>query len=306
LQIDVHDGLLREARQVASPNFDARPAGVAADLIVVHGISLPPGEFGGPWIDQLFTNSLPVDAHPYFAEIQGLKVSSHLVIARKGKVTQYVKFDDRAWHAGKSSYRGREACNDFSIGIELEGTDTEPYTLPQYLVLAKVVAALCAAYPALSEQRVVGHSDIAPGRKTDPGPVFSWRLARDYIAEACAATNAEESLARAAPHHFAAPLQPRQYAGQHEQQVRQSIEVFERLGRHGFDARQRPAAPLRSPAHGAGHVAGGRGRAAAGKDELFQGRQRFVETVQFFFEPLDVGLGDHAVPRNAQFAAEIE
>jgi N-acetyl-anhydromuramoyl-L-alanine amidase len=187
LLIDADSGVLREARQVVSPNFDARPAGVKTDLIVVHGISLPPGKFGGPWIDHLFTNTLPADVHPYFAEIQGLRVSSHLVIARKGKVTQYVKFTDRAWHAGKSSYRGREACNDFSIGIELEGTDTEPYTLRQYLVLAKVVAALCAAYPSLSKSRVVGHSDIAPGRKTDPGPAFSWRLARDYIAAACIA-----------------------------------------------------------------------------------------------------------------------
>jgi N-acetyl-anhydromuramoyl-L-alanine amidase len=186
--IDADGGLLRDARQVASPNFDARPPGVKTDLIVVHGISLPPGEFGGPWIDHLFTNTLPADAHPYFAEIQGLRVSSHLVIARKGNVSQYVKFTDRAWHAGKSSYLGREACNDFSIGVELEGTDTEPYTLPQYLVLAKVVAALCAAYPSLSEQRVVGHSDVAPGRKTDPGPVFSWPLARDFIAQACAET----------------------------------------------------------------------------------------------------------------------
>ena len=189
LRVDLKTGLLRGVRQIASPNFDSRPAGVEADLIVVHGISLPPGEFGGPWIDRLFTNTLPADAHPYFTAVGPLRVSSHLVVKRDGAVTQYVKFTERAWHAGKSAYLGREACNDFSVGIELEGTDTLPYEAAQYAALATVVAALCRAYPRLSAQRIVGHSDIAPGRKTDPGPAFDWTLARRLIAAAAPAAH---------------------------------------------------------------------------------------------------------------------
>ena len=184
MQVDLESGLMRGVRQVASPNRDLRPAGVEADLIVVHGISLPPGEFGGPWIDRLFTNSLPADVHPYFAEVGSLRVSSHLVVARDGTVTQYVGFAERAWHAGKSVYQGREACNDFSVGVELEGTDTLPYEPTQYVALAEVVAALCAAYPRLSPDALVGHSDIAPGRKTDPGPAFDWLHARRLIVAA--------------------------------------------------------------------------------------------------------------------------
>ena len=184
VRVDLKSGLMHGARQVASPNRDARPAGTEADLIVVHGISLPPGEFGGPWIDRLFTNTLPPEAHPYFAEIEGLRVSSHLVLARDGAVTQYVPFSERAWHAGKSAYGGREACNDFSVGVEFEGTDTLPYEAAQYAALADVVAALCEAYPRLSDERVAGHSDIAPGRKTDPGPAFDWPRARGLIAAA--------------------------------------------------------------------------------------------------------------------------
>jgi AmpD protein len=186
LRVDRSSGLLHGALQIASPNCDPRPAGVEADLMVVHGISLPPGEFGGPWIERLFTNALPTDAHPYFAELAGVRVSSHLVIGRDAAITQYVKFTERAWHAGKSCYAGREACNDFSIGIELEGTDTLAYEAAQYDALAAVVAALCAAYPRLSPERLVGHSDIAPGRKTDPGPAFDWRRARSAIAAASA------------------------------------------------------------------------------------------------------------------------
>lgn len=187
LQVDLDSARMRGATYIASPNFDSRPAGVEADLIVVHGISLPPGEFGGPWIDRLFTNALPPDAHPYFAEVADLRVSSHLCIRRDGEVTQYVKFTERAWHAGQSSYDGREACNDFSIGVELEGTDTLAYDDLQYQSLAHVVAALCAAYPRLTPTRMAGHSDIAPGRKTDPGPAFDWPHARRLIAGACAA-----------------------------------------------------------------------------------------------------------------------
>jgi AmpD protein len=187
LQVDLDSGLMSGARQIASPNCDSRPAGVEADLIVVHGISLPPEEFGGPWIERLFTNTLPPQAHPYFAQVQSVRVSAHLVLGRDGAVTQYVRFTERAWHAGKSIYLGREACNDFSVGIELEGTDTTPYEDAQYGALAEVVAALCAAYPRLSPDRLAGHSDIAPGRKTDPGPAFDWMRARHLIAAAVSA-----------------------------------------------------------------------------------------------------------------------
>lgn len=142
-------------------------------LVVIHGISLPPGEFGGPWIDALFTNTLNPDLHPYFAEIAGLTVSAHLLVRRDGEVVQYVPFDRRAWHAGRSCHEGRENCNDFSIGIELEGTDDIPYTRQQYEALAAVLALLETRYPDAAGH-LAGHSDIAPGRKTDPGPSFDW------------------------------------------------------------------------------------------------------------------------------------
>lgn len=174
LHVDVESGQLREAFLVPSPNCDDRPEGVEIDLIVIHGISLPPGEYGGPWIDALFTNTLDPDTHTYFAGIHQLKVSSHLLIRRNGELVQYVPFHRRAWHAGLSQFEGRERCNDFSIGIELEGTDESPYDERQYRRLAEVIAALEHAYPRLSRQRLAGHSDIAPGRKTDPGPAFLW------------------------------------------------------------------------------------------------------------------------------------
>jgi len=181
--IDPATGSLARARQLPSPNCDDRPAGAVPELIVVHGISLPPGEFGGPWIDLLFTNSLPPEAHPYFATIQGLRVSSHVLIRRDGAVVQYVPFNRRAWHAGASEWRGRPRCNDFSIGIELEGADDVPYTDAQYASLNEVVAALEHAYPTLAPDAIAGHSDIAPGRKTDPGPAFDWsRLRREVHA----------------------------------------------------------------------------------------------------------------------------
>jgi len=172
--VDVARGELQLARQVPSPNCDDRPAGMVPELIVLHGISLPPGEFGGPWIDRLFLNELPRDAHPYFESLAGLRVSTHLLIRRDGEVVQYVPFHRRAWHAGVSSWQGRERCNDYSIGVELEGTDAEPYESAQYAILARVVAALCQAYAGLAPERIVGHSDVAPGRKTDPGPAFDW------------------------------------------------------------------------------------------------------------------------------------
>lgn len=173
--IDTRSGWMRGARRVASPNFDARPGGILPELIVVHGISLPPDEFGGPWIDRLFTNTLPPAAHPYFEKIQALKVSTHLLVRRDGEPVQYVPFHERAWHAGASSYQGRERCNDFSVGIELEGADHLPYEPAQYRVLSAAILALCEAYPSLSTSRIAGHSDIAPGRKTDPGPAFDWQ-----------------------------------------------------------------------------------------------------------------------------------
>lgn len=173
---------LPDARQVPSPNCDERPCDCAIELIVIHGISLPPGNYGGPEIDQLFTNCLDPDAHPYFAEMAHLKVSSHLLIRRDGEVIQYVPFSKRAWHAGDSCYAGRDACNDFSIGIELEGQDEESYTAEQYERLADVVNRLLAMYPQLSPDSITGHSDIAPERKTDPGPAFDWAQFRRLLA----------------------------------------------------------------------------------------------------------------------------
>jgi N-acetyl-anhydromuramoyl-L-alanine amidase len=172
--IDLATGLLSGVPQVLSPHWDARPAGCAPELLIVHGISLPPGEFGGPWIDRLFTGTLPAAAHPYFAAIAATRVSAHALIRRDGQIVQYVPFGARAWHAGESQYRGRSGCNDFSIGVELEGTDDTPYTNSQYTQLAALAAALLAAYASLSEEHIVGHSDVAPGRKTDPGAAFDW------------------------------------------------------------------------------------------------------------------------------------
>ncbi len=166
------------ARVAESPNQDARPEGQQPELIVVHAISLPPGEFGGPHVAELFANCLDPDAHPYFAQIATLRVSAHVLIDRQGRATQFVPFSRRAWHAGVSCWRGRERCNDFSIGIELEGTDALPFTAPQYTALARLVAWLRGRFPTLAADAVAGHSDIAPGRKTDPGPHFDWeRLA---------------------------------------------------------------------------------------------------------------------------------
>ena len=166
---------LTVASRVPSPNFDDRPNAEDISLLVIHCISLPPGEFGTDCISQLFCNHLNPDDHPYFKEIHQLTVSSHLVINRTGEVIQYVPFDKRAWHAGQSCYEGRERCNDFSIGIELEGTETTPYTEAQYQQLANVVKALLNTYPGLSTERITGHSDIAPGRKSDPGESFDWQ-----------------------------------------------------------------------------------------------------------------------------------
>lgn len=181
LRIDAITGLALGVRQVLTHHYDARPAGVVADLIIVHGISLPPAEFGGPWIDRLFTGSLPPEVHPFFAAMAVGRVSAHALIRRSGEIVQYVPFHERSWHAGQSEYLGRTACNDFSVGIELEGTDDVPYEAMQYERLALLVRALLAAYPGLSRERIVGHSDVAPGRKTDPGPSFDWERLRALV-----------------------------------------------------------------------------------------------------------------------------
>ena len=181
MKIDTTTGLLDTARKVQCPNFDDRPDSDDIDLIVVHGISLPPGEYGGPWIDALFTNCLDPDAHPYFQEIHKLEVSSHLLIRRSGEIVQYVPFHKRAWHAGQSEFENRQRCNDYSIGIELEGTDDRPYEDEQYRQLANVINLLCETYPRINKQRIAGHSEIAPGRKTDPGIAFDWPHLRQLI-----------------------------------------------------------------------------------------------------------------------------
>jgi len=176
VNIDSTTGWLRGVRRVVSPNCDDRPAGTELGLIVVHGISLPPGQFGNGWVERFFRNDLPASADPYFATIEGLEVSAHMLIGRDGALTQFVPFHMRAWHAGRSEYCGRTGCNDFSVGIELEGTDDLPYAEAQYRTLSQLIVALRRAYPSLSRAEVVGHSDIAPGRKTDPGPSFDWPL----------------------------------------------------------------------------------------------------------------------------------
>jgi len=181
LSIDPASGWLRKVAHVPSPNADERPLACVPSLIVVHAISLPPGEFGGPWIDRLFTNDLPADAHDYFAGIAGLRVSAHVLIRRSGEIRQYVPFTSRAWHAGHSSWCGRPACNDYSIGIELEGTDTTPYEDVQYDRLVALVVALRRTYASLSDAEIVGHEHIAPGRKTDPGPAFDWARLRSAL-----------------------------------------------------------------------------------------------------------------------------
>lgn len=175
MKVDPHTGLLDEAHYRPSPNVDRRPAPDAIDAVIIHAISLPPGEFGGPWIDRLFTNALDPGAHPYFAEIADLRVSSHLLIRRDGALVQYAPFHARAWHAGASCLAGRERCNDYAVGIELEGADDVPYEDVQYEKLVHVLRALMRVYPAIVPERVVGHCHVAPGRKTDPGDAFDWQ-----------------------------------------------------------------------------------------------------------------------------------
>ncbi len=167
-------GWFEEAEQILSPNFDTRPPGEVVSLVVIHGISLPAGEFGTPWIDALFRNQIQGDEAPGFDVLVGLRVSTHLLIRRGGQLVQYVSLQQRAWHAGVSRFEERTHCNDFSIGIELEGADDVPYTESQYRVLRRLLKVLMQHYPQVTRQRIVAHSEIAPGRKTDPGPAFDW------------------------------------------------------------------------------------------------------------------------------------
>lgn len=185
----IKDGLLSAAIWLASPNYNVRPEGLSIDAIVVHNISLPPNEFGAcdtngtHYVKALFTNQLDWDAHPYFQTIKGAEVSAHLFIERDGAITQFVNFNERAWHAGRSSYLGRPECNDYSIGIELEGSDFVSFTSAQYEKLADVIAAIYKAYPK-TRRHLTGHSNIAPGRKTDPGDYFEWARLRQLVADA--------------------------------------------------------------------------------------------------------------------------
>ncbi|OYY92420.1 MAG: N-acetylmuramoyl-L-alanine amidase [Hydrogenophilales bacterium 28-61-23] len=172
-------GWTAAARRIDSPNCDPRPDETAITLLVIHNISLPPGQFGGPGVEQLFTNRLDPAAHPYYATIHGLRVSAHFFLRRDGELIQFVPCGQRAWHAGASSWRGRERCNDFSIGVELEGSDDQPFTDAQYAALNELIQLLRAAYPSLVD--LAGHSDIAPGRKTDPGPNFDWSRVQPLV-----------------------------------------------------------------------------------------------------------------------------
>lgn len=178
-------GWLVGARRLVSPNRDARPAGATVDTLVVHGITLPPGRFGHGQVDALFTNTLGAADEPLYAEVAGVRVSAHVLIERSGALTQYVGFDERAWHAGISCFDGRKRVNNFGVGIELEGTDDCPYAPAQYRRLAAVAAALLVHYPGMERCRIVGHSDIAPERKTDPGPAFDWAVFHRLLDRAC-------------------------------------------------------------------------------------------------------------------------
>lgn len=179
--MNIVDGWLAEAKKVPSPNFNQRPLNATVNLLVIHNISLPPEQFDNSYIEQFFQNQLPTGDHPYFETLIGVEVSSHFLIKRDGKLIQFVSCNDRAWHAGKSSFCGVENCNDFSIGIELEGTDTQAYTEAQYASLAELTQSIQVSYPEVTSDRIVGHCDIAPDRKTDPGESFDWQYYRKCL-----------------------------------------------------------------------------------------------------------------------------
>jgi AmpD protein len=182
LNVSLQSGLLEPVIYQPSPYFDDRPLNTSIDMVVIHGISLPPGQFGTSGVEDFFVGKLDLSLDPYYASISHLRVSSHLFIKRTGELVQFVPFSKRAWHAGQSYFQGKNNCNDFSIGIELEGTDDIPYEVRQYEQLVKTVQSLMLAYPGITQDRIVGHADIAPGRKTDPGPVFDWSYLRGKIA----------------------------------------------------------------------------------------------------------------------------
>lgn len=181
-QFNVVNGILQGATQIPSPNFNQRPKNTDIQLIVVHNISLPPSQFGGGYIQQFFQNQLDWNAHPYFKEIEGMQVSAHVLILRTGEAIQFVNFNDRAWHAGRSNYLGLQECNDYSIGIELEGSDDLPFEDEQYQTLVNIIKQLQLTYPK-TQQHIAGHSDIAPLRKTDPGPYFDWMYMRTLLSQ---------------------------------------------------------------------------------------------------------------------------
>jgi len=174
IELDSRKSWLKNIRRVKSPNCDIRPGNADISLVVIHSISLPPGQFGGNFIDHLFTNTLDPEKHPYFSQIENLRVSVHLLIDRKGAITQYVPFKKRAWHAGESKFDGCRECNDFSIGVELEGSDELPYEAVQYKKLRDVTKLIMVNWPLVTKDRITGHCNIAPDRKTDPGPCFDW------------------------------------------------------------------------------------------------------------------------------------
>lgn len=182
MNLDLQTGVVDAARFVCSPNCDTRPATAVVDTLVIHSISLPPGQYEGGFVEDFFCNRLDPSCHDFFAGIQDLRVSAHFFIRRDGELLQFVPTQQRAWHAGRSKLYGREEVNDFSVGIELEGTDEEPFTDVQYDVLAELTRCLMLAYPGIDAQRIVGHHDVAPGRKTDPGPFFDWPRYRNAIA----------------------------------------------------------------------------------------------------------------------------
>ncbi|MFE8069476.1 1,6-anhydro-N-acetylmuramyl-L-alanine amidase AmpD [Marinobacteraceae bacterium S3BR75-40.1] len=175
------DGWLACARRVPSPNFDTRPAGEVISLLVIHNISLPPGRYGNDCVERFFCNQLPADEHPYFAGIADMRVSSHFMIRRDGELVQFVSLLDRAWHAGRSEFEGRAECNDYSIGVEMEGQDDENYSAEQYETLVRLTRTLMTLVPNITPERIVGHEHIAPGRKTDPGPAFDWQYYLSHL-----------------------------------------------------------------------------------------------------------------------------
>jgi len=176
-----NDGWIEGARACPSPNYNQRPPGQSVSLLVIHNISLPPGRFGGRHVEDFFLNRLDCGSDPYFRQIEGLKVSAHLFVRRDGELVQFVSLHDRAWHAGRSSFEGQVECNDYSVGVELEGTDHEPYAECQYETLLQLTRLLMAGFPELTAERIVGHEHVAPGRKTDPGPAFDWQRYLDQL-----------------------------------------------------------------------------------------------------------------------------